>query len=553
MAKDKNNLTPNFGRAFHACVNADWAIEENYFRNVMLPIASRLNSPQSVEAYREQPLEKTEKVKVRNGVAIIPITGPIFRYANFFTYYSGGTSVTSLARDFNAALEDPSVYSIMFEINSPGGEVTGINELGNMIYNARKKMPMTARVGGLMCSAALWLGVQAGDVAIDETALVGSIGVMTTYTDDRKWMEKVGLEELEFISSQSPYKNAPPYTDEGRKRIQARLDALCQIFGDAVARGRDVSIKTVWDKFGQGDVFVGQAAIDAGLADRFGSYEETLRLLAKAHTPGFMDADLDDEQEDEEFIEPFEDDDFASTEKADVQTEESSQTETIFISENAEPVPTDMLEAVEQFQQSEANTLNAENDLTSKTDEAEASINPTEEETMKEEKEENTTAAETAVPGIATATLVDFEAREKALADREAAIVAREKEAETAKLEAEKAVRRTEFEKTAAEFSGDKAGKVSFMESLADKFGADSPEFTAYVTDQKALAAQISTGELFKEQGSSGAETSGNAEAKLGELAKAKQKANPGITYEKAFALVMEENPELYSEYERGN
>ena len=248
------------GRAFTAAVGADWMITEDGLRT-LLAIAGRIKSEKAVEAQDSEPLEYTRTCDIRDGVAIIPVDGPIFRYANLFTYFSGGTSVDVLAKDFNAALRNDKVHAIMFEVNSPGGEVTGINEFCEMIYNARSTKPVTARVGGSGCSAAYWISSACGDVVIDETAMLGSIGVMAVYLDDRKALEMEGFEEIEFISSQSPYKNSPPWTDEGKKRIQTRIDALAQVFVAKVARNRDVSVDTVLKQFGQGDVFVGEAAI----------------------------------------------------------------------------------------------------------------------------------------------------------------------------------------------------------------------------------------------------------------------------------------------------
>jgi ClpP class serine protease len=57
------------------------------------------------------------------------------------------------------------------------------------------------------------------------------------------------------------------------------------VFVGDVARYRGVSVETVLSDFGQGGVFVGQQAVDAGLADAVGSYEQTLRDLAEQTAP----------------------------------------------------------------------------------------------------------------------------------------------------------------------------------------------------------------------------------------------------------------------------
>ena len=87
------------------------------------------------------------------------------------------------------------------------------------------------------------------------------------------------------MSSQSPYKASDPKTEDGASRLQARVDALAGVFVQAVAANRDVPAATVLADFGQGDVLIGQAAIDAGMADGLGSFEGTLGRLSKATDP----------------------------------------------------------------------------------------------------------------------------------------------------------------------------------------------------------------------------------------------------------------------------
>jgi hypothetical protein len=56
-------------------------------------IAERTNiSPEALEAARGEALKNTHAVTVRDGVATIPVAGPMFRYASFFTRISGATA-----------------------------------------------------------------------------------------------------------------------------------------------------------------------------------------------------------------------------------------------------------------------------------------------------------------------------------------------------------------------------------------------------------------------------------------------------------------------------
>src|SRR5687768_16556075 len=87
----------------------------------------------AVEAERGERLEYTWNTRIRDGVAVIPVTGPISPVMDVFTYYSGGTSIARLATDFNAVLNDPRVDAILFKVNSPGGAVDDVSPMARMI------------------------------------------------------------------------------------------------------------------------------------------------------------------------------------------------------------------------------------------------------------------------------------------------------------------------------------------------------------------------------------------------------------------------------------
>lgn len=263
-------------RAYTTITSLDWAMTQDYL-DLFVAIALRESDPiEAVETRLGRPLNNTRDVTMRDGVATIPVIGPIFRYADFFTMISGGVTVETLAQDLTAALDDPAVRSIVLHIDSPGGEINGMHELADMIYAARDTKPITAYVGHLGASAGYWLASAAGRVVVDATAMLGSIGVVSVMRDPAK----VPSKDLEFVSSQSPHKRSDPTTDAGRAVIQARVDALAEVFIVDVARNRGVSVATVAQSFGRGALLVGAAAVQAGMADALGSYEGTLAALS---------------------------------------------------------------------------------------------------------------------------------------------------------------------------------------------------------------------------------------------------------------------------------
>lgn len=227
-------------------------------------------------------LEGTMATTIRDGVATIPVRGVLFKDWNWYCYYMGGSTYQAIAYDLELALESPHVHAIILAVDSPGGQVDGVEELAALIYAARGgETPIVAHVDGYGASAAYWITSAASRVLAQATAGLGSIGAMMTFVDYTGLNKELGIEEIDIISTQSPKKNADPKTAEGKKLYQVEVDDLAGVFIERAAEYRGTDVETVLAQFGQGDVFIGQRAVDAGLADAISTYDALHRELTE--------------------------------------------------------------------------------------------------------------------------------------------------------------------------------------------------------------------------------------------------------------------------------
>jgi signal peptide peptidase SppA len=208
--------------------------------------------------------------EVQDGVALIPIEGILAKRMGLFQMICGGQSYTSLQQDLAQALADPSVTSIILTIDSPGGTVDGCEAAGNAIFNARSQKPIVAYVDGKATSAAYWLGSAASQMYIGSDAdAVGSIGVLMTHIDTSAAETMRGERYTDLTAGR--YKatgtSHRPLSGQDVGIMQDQLDQLYGNFIDTVARNRGTDAQTVHKNMGDGRVFIGQKAIDAGLVD----------------------------------------------------------------------------------------------------------------------------------------------------------------------------------------------------------------------------------------------------------------------------------------------
>jgi ClpP class serine protease len=200
-----------------------------------------------------------------DGLAMVPVFGPIFPRANMITEASGATSAEQLGADLAALDASADVRRVLLIMDSPGGAVTGIARLAAQI--AAMQTPVTAHVEGVSASAAYWLTAQAKEISIDPTGAVGSIGVIFS-ASRQEAPDANGNRSIEIVSSNAPAKRPDVTTEEGIAPLQSLVDAMEAVFIADVAKGRGVSVATVKAEFGAGGMQSGQQAKASGMADR---------------------------------------------------------------------------------------------------------------------------------------------------------------------------------------------------------------------------------------------------------------------------------------------
>ena len=240
-------------------------------------------------------LEGARTISQIDNVALLPVVGPIVPRSNMFSRVSGMTSIDTLAQDFNIALESDEIDTIILNMDSPGGEITGVAEFANMVYSAREKKKILTYVYGMSASAGYWIASAASEIVTSPTGESGSIGVVAAYTSNREAEEKKGIKRVEIVSSQSPNKRLDLETNSGRAQVQSIVDELANVFIGAVARNRGVKTADVAERFGRGGTFVGASSIEAGLTDNLGSLESLIQdnRNKQTYSPYYLGGSMD--------------------------------------------------------------------------------------------------------------------------------------------------------------------------------------------------------------------------------------------------------------------
>lgn len=240
------------------------------------------------------------KASKQGAVALIPLRGVIAHRMGSMEDSSGGMSAERFAAMIRSAAADPNVSSILIDVDSPGGTVSGLVEAADAVFEAREQKRIVAIANSKMASAAYWLASQAHEIVAIPSAFdraIGSIGVFTVHQDLSAALEKEGVKVTLIKAGQHKAEGNPfePLSDEMKAEIQASVDATYAAFVKAVARGRGVSPADVRKGYGEGRALSAVDAKAAGLIDRIATMDETIgRMVGRKATVVGMRAE--DEQ-----------------------------------------------------------------------------------------------------------------------------------------------------------------------------------------------------------------------------------------------------------------
>lgn len=269
-----------------------WAVTRPMLGVIASILAHRVSGQEADRAEIEAALVNRKNLPQPGpgSVATIPIYGVIAPRMNMLSEMSGGTTFEKLTAMIREARDNKQVRTIVLDVDSPGGNVAGMNEFAREVMRTRTKKPVIAQAQFTMASAAYVICSAATEIVAAPSARVGSLGVFTLHDDVTAALEALGVKRTYFAAGKGKLDgNAPiTLTDEGQARMQTMVDDAYAQAVDTVTRGRGQGmtrekIANEW----KAHVYGAEEALAIGMIDRVATLDETLgRILS-----GSPDAD----------------------------------------------------------------------------------------------------------------------------------------------------------------------------------------------------------------------------------------------------------------------
>jgi protease-4 len=212
-----------------------------------------------------------------NSIFELSIEGPIFRTAEC------AYGAMDYANWFNMAAANDNVIGATIKINSPGGSAYGTQLLVQAIHDFRSLgKPVVGYVNdGQAASAGYWIISACDEVYLSgNTDAVGSIGAYTTLYDFTGFLKKNGIALHEIYAPQSTEKNKD-YHEALKGNYKPIQDQLAKLVDEFTTQVKSTRHTTLAADALKGAMYMGQDAIDAGLADGIQNYAHVLNRVKK--------------------------------------------------------------------------------------------------------------------------------------------------------------------------------------------------------------------------------------------------------------------------------
>lgn len=212
-------------------------------------------------------------------IAIIPVEGVIEAEAANF-----------VRKAVDAILDDEAVKAVVLRVNSPGGTISGSDQIWYQLHRLRleRSLPIVASYGGMAASGGYYISAMADHIFAERTTITGSIGVIAQAFTVHELMQKIGVKpEITHSTVATDKDFASPFrewTERDREQLVSILDDGQDRFIEVVAEGRQAVLDPdAVKELATGRVFTAPEALEAKLVDTIGYLDDAIK---KARTLG---------------------------------------------------------------------------------------------------------------------------------------------------------------------------------------------------------------------------------------------------------------------------
>jgi protease-4 len=208
-------------------------------------------------------------LEAHGDLAVVEIRGPIM-------------DSKEIIEQLDRVEKNENIQGLVLRIDSPGGAVGASQEIYQAVKRIKKDKKVVASMGTVAASGGYYIAVAADKIVANPGTITGSIGVLMDYTNVETLLDFLKVHAELITSGKMKDVGSPlkPLSEEDRKFLEAILQDMHRQFKQAVQQGRGFDEAKI-NELGDGRIFTGQQALEAGLVDQLGNQQDAVDLAAQ--------------------------------------------------------------------------------------------------------------------------------------------------------------------------------------------------------------------------------------------------------------------------------
>jgi len=216
-------------------------------------------------------------MRAKDEIAVVYANGTIMDGS----HPQGTAGGDTVSRHLREARLDKTVKAVVLRVNSPGGSAFASELIRQEVLLLKKAgKPVVVSMGALAASGGYWISANADEILASPTTITGSIGVFGAIPNFEGTLAAIGI-TTDGVGT-TAYSGAgvnKPLPEKVKTIIQSSVENIYDKFLNIVADGRNMTVDQV-NEVAQGRVWTGRKALEIGLVDRLGSFDDAVTSAA---------------------------------------------------------------------------------------------------------------------------------------------------------------------------------------------------------------------------------------------------------------------------------
>ena len=217
---------------------------------------------------------KGESPRLASGprIGVVDVKGPI-------GLGRGSVESEPILRLLKRYQDDGDMRAVVVRIDSPGGAVGTSQEILDGLRRLAEDKVVVCAMGNVAASGGLLVAMGCDRIVAEPGTLTGSIGVISQFPTLKGLLDRVDVKMNTVTAGKMKDAGNPfrEFTADDRAYWQQLADRIHRQFIEAVAEGRDLPVEEV-RKFADGRVITGEQAMELGLVDQMGGFQDAVDL-----------------------------------------------------------------------------------------------------------------------------------------------------------------------------------------------------------------------------------------------------------------------------------